>query len=105
MFLAIFVVLAAAPLLAQRVNPSLLVQASWLAEHAKDPGLVILHVGTEKGYGEGHIAGARLVMLGDLSVTGTAGLRLELPSPDALQTALRKLGVGESGRVVVYPGP
>lgn len=93
------------PLLAQPANPSLLVQASWLAEHSKDPGLVILHVGTEKGYGEGHIPGARLVTLAGLSITGTAGLRLELPPPDALEAALRKVGVGESGRVVVYPGP
>ncbi|MBI4906464.1 MAG: sulfurtransferase [Acidobacteria bacterium] len=97
-------ILAAAPLLAQPANPLLLVSADWLAAHLNDRGPVMLHVGTRKGYEEGHIPGARLVTLADLSVTGEAGLRLELPQVPVLEAALRKLGVGEAGRVVVYPG-
>lgn len=101
---AILVLLAAAPLLAQPAEPSLLVEAGWLSGHLQDPGLVILHVGTQRGYDDGHIPGARLVTLADLSVTGEAGLRLELPPASTLEAALRRLGVGEAGRVVVYPG-
>ena len=37
------------------------VNTAWLASHANDKDLVILHVGSEAGYKAGHIPGARLV--------------------------------------------
>lgn len=81
----------------------MVVSTGWLGSHLKDDGLVVLHVGSEKDYGEGHIPGARLVTLGDISITGERGLRLELPPVAALKAALEKLGISNSSRVVVYP--
>jgi thiosulfate/3-mercaptopyruvate sulfurtransferase len=96
--------LAVAPILAQQTNSSMLVSTDWLAGHLKDESLVILHAGSQKDYDAGHIPGARLVTLPDLSMVGPAGLRLELPPVAALEEALGKLGVTDASRVVVYPG-
>ncbi len=95
---------AAAPLSAQAVNPSMLVSTDWLAQHLDDENLVILHTGSQKDYDAGHIPGARLVALADISVADASGLRLELPSPEALGEAFGRLGVDDSSRIVVYPG-
>lgn len=92
------VALSAAP------NPSILVSGDWLAGHLKDDGLVILHVGSQKDYDAGHIPGAQLVTLADISITGASGLRLELPPVADLQKAFGRLGVSDRGRVVVYAG-
>lgn len=85
-------------------NTQMLVSDGWLAEHLKDESLAILHVGTQKDYDAGHIPGARLVTLGEISITGSTGLRLELPAAGELEKAFGRLGVGNSGRVVVYAG-
>lgn len=68
-----------------------------------EQNLVILHAGSRKDYDAGHIPGARLVTLADLSVTGEGGLRLQLPPVDQLKAALEKLGIGEASQVVIYP--
>ena len=81
----------------------MLVSTDWLAARLNDPAVVVLHVGSEQDYRAGHVPGARLVTLGDLSVTGDRGLRLELPPVEALRAALMKLGVGDGSRVVIYP--
>ena len=80
----------------------LLVAVESLATQLKDPTLVILHVGTQADYQAGHIPGARLVTLGDISIVGERGLRLELPPVDKLQAALMKLGVTNASKVVLY---
>jgi CubicO group peptidase (beta-lactamase class C family) len=85
-------------------NSSMLVSADWLAQHLNDDSLVILHVGAQKDYDAGHIPGARLVTLADISVTGATGLRLELPPVAELEKAFGRLGVGDATRVVVYAG-
>jgi thiosulfate/3-mercaptopyruvate sulfurtransferase len=86
------------------VNPSMLVSTEWLAAHLRDESLVLLHVCSQKDYDAGHIPGARLATLADVSVTGAQGLRLELPPTKTLVEAFGRLGVMESTRVVVYPG-
>lgn len=96
--------LAGSLALAAAENRSMLITADALAGQLKDPALVILHVGTAKDYDGGHIPGARLVTLADLSVTGPSGLRLEMPPLDKLKAALLKLGVVDGKRVAVYPG-
>lgn len=103
---AMFVVfaLAVTPLVAQPVNPSMLVSADWLAQHLHDQNLVILHTGAQKDYDAGHIPGARLVTLAGISLSDPTGLRLELPSPEALAAAFGNLGVSDSSHVVVYAG-
>lgn len=79
-----------------------LITVDSLADQLKAPNLVILHVGSQKDYEAGHIPGARLVTLGDISITGDRGLRLEMAPTDTLQTALMKLGVSNSSKVVIY---
>ena len=59
--------LAGSALAADDVRSRLLVDAKWLAAHLDDPRLVLLHVGDADEYAEGHIAGARLVSLEDIS--------------------------------------
>jgi len=82
----------------------MLVSTEWLAERLNDPSLVILHTGSAKDYQAGHIPGARLVTLADISVTGERGLRLELPPVETLRQAFGRLGVSDASRIVVYAG-
>ena len=82
----------------------LLVSPDWLQGRLQDPKLVLLHVGSAKDYAAGHIPGARLVTLGDISVTGERNLRLEMPAMEVLREALLKLGVTNDSLVVIYPG-
>jgi thiosulfate/3-mercaptopyruvate sulfurtransferase len=83
----------------------MLVSTDWLAARlADDPSLVILHVGSQKDYDAGHIPGARLVTLADISVSGEPGVTLELPPVKALEDAFGKLGVSRASRVVIYSG-
>jgi thiosulfate/3-mercaptopyruvate sulfurtransferase len=93
----------AAALFAQP-RAGLLVGPASLAEKLGDPSIVVLHVGTARDYAEGHIPGARLVTLSDISVTGERGLRLELPPLAQLREAFGRLGVSDNSRVVVYAG-
>ncbi|MBZ5585237.1 MAG: hypothetical protein LAQ30_24135, partial [Acidobacteriia bacterium] len=97
--------LLAAPLVLNAApDPSILVSGDWLAGHLKDESLVILHVGSQKDYDAGHIPGARLVTLGEISITNERGVRLELPPVSALEHAFGRLGVSDAGRIVVYAG-
>jgi thiosulfate/3-mercaptopyruvate sulfurtransferase len=94
---------------AQAPDPraAITVSTAWLAEHLKDPDLVLLHVGDPYEYVNRHIPGARLVGMRDVSVTThdhqtNAGLSLELPAPDSLRARLQALGISDRSRVVVY---
>lgn len=84
----------------------LVVQPAWLAQHLKDPTLVLLHVGNKDTYDAGHIPGARHV---DFRATlaapgggGTAALTLEMLPADVLRDRLAGLGISDTSRVVVY---
>jgi len=81
---------------------TLLVSTAWVAQHLRDPNLVILHVGPEPGYAR-HIPGARYVTLDDISVSdhSGAGNMLELPAAGALHRRLAALGISDTSRVVV----
>ncbi len=80
----------------------LLIQPAALEPQLKDPKLVLLHVGTKQDYDAGHIAGAQLVTLADLSVSGD--LRLQMPPVETLQNKLMAMGIGNGSRVVIYAG-
>ncbi|HET7187804.1 MAG TPA: rhodanese-like domain-containing protein [Gemmatimonadaceae bacterium] len=87
----------------------LTVTPAWLAQHLKDPDLVLLHVGDKGEYDKGHIAGARYVTQRDISVSNhdrakDTGLMLELPTDDSLRTQLAALGISDGSRIVVYYG-
>ena len=87
---------------------SLLVTPSQLAQHLDDPQVVILHVGAEEDYKVEHIPGAQFVQLRDLSAprdpADSNALVLELPTPEALTATLRRYGVSNDSRIVVYWG-
>ena len=103
--------LAAIPLLSAAARAGsprdgLVVTAPWLAQHLHDADLVLLHVGDKAGYEAGHIAGARLASMSDVSVSDHTGkgLMLEMPPADDLRHRLEALGISDSSRVVVYYG-
>ena len=78
----------------------LLATPDWLQAHLADKNLVILHVGTEKGYGQGHIPGARLVK--DLLSVNANGVTIEVPPPDVLKAKLEALGITDDSHIIVY---
>ena len=85
---------------------SLVVDSAWLAKHLADKDLVLLHVGDKAGYEAGHIPGARLVSLNDISISDHSGkgLMLEMPPADDLRHRLEALGISDKSRVIVYYG-
>lgn len=86
------------PMMLAAVN--LLVTPEWLSAE-KD--VVILHAGSAKDYAEGHIAGARLVTLADVSKPDSK-LRLEMPPPELMRERMMQWGIGDGTRVVIYAG-
>jgi thiosulfate/3-mercaptopyruvate sulfurtransferase len=85
----------------------MVVSAAWLALHVRDPDVVILHAGDAGAYRKQHIAGARRVALGDISVSDGehGGLTLELPPAEALRGRLEALGISNRSRIVVCFAP
>jgi thiosulfate/3-mercaptopyruvate sulfurtransferase len=85
---------------------ALVVTASWLGKHLADPELVLLHVGDKDEYEAGHIAGARLLALQDISRSdsGPGGLVLEMLPAEELRERLAGLGLSDGSRVVVCHG-
>jgi thiosulfate/3-mercaptopyruvate sulfurtransferase len=96
-----------APAAAQPSRDALLVTPAWLAQHLRDPDLVLLHVGDRAEYDRAHIPGARFAQMRDVAV-GThdpaQGKVLEVPSADTLRARLEALGVTDRSHVVVYYG-
>lgn len=87
--------------------PDLLVSSEWLAERLDSENLVLLHVGPEEDFAAEHIPGAVLISTMEFSHPDSHGdgpLVLELPEPEAFQSALRRWGVSEDSRIVVYWG-
>lgn len=80
-------------------HPEMLVSSNWLAEHLKDPNLVVLHVAEKKSdFDRGHIPGARYLSTDDF----VAGDDAELPGPQQLQDVFQKLGISNNSRIVIY---
>jgi thiosulfate/3-mercaptopyruvate sulfurtransferase len=83
---------------------ALLADAKWLAAQLDDPQLVLLHVGDPDAFDKGHLPGARLVTLDDVSVSEhtNTGLMLQMPDADDLRQRLQTLGISDDSRIVVY---
>jgi hypothetical protein len=94
-------VLAAIPAHADP-RAELVVTPAWLAQHAADKDLVILHAGNAASFQTGHIPGAHLADLDQISVSDPQGLSTELPSAEILYRQLEALGISDNSRVVVY---
>lgn len=89
---------------AGKLRPSMIVSTSWLAEHAKDANLVVLHVGNKAQYDSAHIPGARFVSLADVTLgQGESKLSTELPTPARLKAWVEGLGIGNNSRIIVAP--
>jgi len=82
---------------------SLLVSTGWLADHLRDPKLVLLAVVDDKTYTEEHIPGAvRLDLSSVQAPPGPGKLTLELPPVVDIVETFSKLGVSGDSHVVLY---
>lgn len=93
---------ANAPAAAQR--EPMLVTGDWLADHLKDPSLVLLQIGDKKDYEKGHVPGAQFLEYESISTPHGQGLMLELPPVEQLVSVFEKLGVSNSSHVILYFG-
>ena len=83
-------------------RPEMLVSTEWLAGHASDQSLVVLHVARERAdYDAGHIPGACFVPWNELAVT-REGIANELPPVESLQRLFARCGVSDDSRIVLY---
>jgi thiosulfate/3-mercaptopyruvate sulfurtransferase len=87
-----------------------LVTTDWLAEHLDAPDVIILDAswhlpGTDRSgkaeFDEEHIPGASFFDIDDLS-DETSHLPHMLPSPIKFSSRMRKMGIGDGKRIVVY---
>lgn len=87
-----------------------LVETDWLAERLHSPGLVVLDAsytlkdGTQSpydAYREAHIPGALFFDIDELSDT-SSNLPHMLPSPEKFASRMRKMGIGDGMKVIVY---
>ncbi len=80
----------------------MLVTTGWLANHLKDPDLVVLCIDSApEFYSRGHIPSARQIKLSEIAVTRD-GIPNELPSMEAMRQAFSGAGVSNNSRVVLY---
>ena len=89
---------------APSARDALLVTPGWLADHLKDPNVVVLFMGQPPDFEKGHIPGARFVDFRGISVQDSTGkgLTLEMPPAQQLHETFVKLGVSDNSRVIVY---
>lgn len=87
-----------------------IVSTDWLAEHLDAPDLVVLdgswHLPTEsrdphREYLDAHIPGALFFDIDDICDEAD-GLPHMLPSPARFSSRMRKMGIGDGKRIVVY---
>jgi thiosulfate/3-mercaptopyruvate sulfurtransferase len=99
------------------VHPEFLVETNWLAAHLADPGVMVFDCTTHlipdpqitykvvpgrEDFEKGHIPGAQFIdMSRDVSDV-SQNLRFMRPTPEAFASAMRRLGVSASTRVVTY---
>ncbi|MEN8194954.1 MAG: 3-mercaptopyruvate sulfurtransferase [Pseudomonadota bacterium] len=91
-------------------NPEALVSTEWLAEHLNAPDVRIVdgswHMPAANRdpraeYGEQHIPGAVFFDIDDIADSDST-LPHMLPSPEKFASRVRKLGLGDGNRIVVY---
>jgi len=82
--------------------PGPLVSVDWLKRHRADRGLVILNAERARAaFDSAHIPGARFIATSQFT-TRNGDLLTELPPVAALDSLFESLGVGDTGRVVIY---
>ncbi len=94
------------------VNGDALVSTEWLADHLKAPDLRIVDASWylpfmkrdgKKEYAERHIPGAVYFDIDEIADTDSS-LPHMLPSPEKFAARMRRLGIGDGNRIVVYDG-
>lgn len=89
------------PLQAQQAR--VLVSTEWLQENLDRPDVVVLHASSDgSDYAEGHIPGARLVLLDRIAWEGENGVGVEIRRLPEVKAALEQAGVSSRSTVVVY---
>ena len=86
-------------LAAAYVHPEQLVDTDWVAAHAADSSVRIVDM-RQNGYAEGHVPGA--VYLSPVAIRDAKAPPTFLPTPAAFEAMMRKLGIGDRTRVIVY---
>jgi thiosulfate/3-mercaptopyruvate sulfurtransferase len=93
-------------------NPDALVSTEWLADHLAAPDVRIVDGSwylpaqqrdAKAEFAEGHIPGAVFFDIDEIADTGNP-LPHMLPSPEKFAARVRKLGLGDGCRIVVYDG-
>src|SRR5499426_3069322 len=85
-----------------KVRSEMLVSTDWLAKHINDRDVFVIHVTPErKLFDDGHIPGARFLSPKEILTTRN-GVANELPAVADLQKVFERLGVGDTGRIVIY---
>ena len=83
-------------------NPQWLAESDWLADHLNEPLVRIVDARPPQQYTAGHILGA-------VNLPGTNGIPRtadgEMASPEEFGAVAGKLGIGNSGTIVVYDIP
>lgn len=80
--------------------PIRVVSTAWLADHLRDPNVVVIQIEMDAQRRGPRIAGAHTLRYNAL-VQSRDGLSTELPSPDSLAAVFASLGVSDSTLVVV----
>ncbi|HUQ80639.1 MAG TPA: rhodanese-like domain-containing protein, partial [Gemmatimonadaceae bacterium] len=82
---------------------ALVVSTAWLAQHLKDPGLVVLFLGDDNEYNKQHIPGSYNVQIEDIAYD-TSGLNLQVLPAERLREKLGAFGITNRSRIVVAAG-
>lgn len=86
-----------------QTRPDAVVATDWLAQHANDKDLVLVHVGraNDESYAKGHIPGARLLPVDKMANRRDRPGTELLPVEQEKQN-LEELGISDNSHVVVY---
>lgn len=87
-----------------RDRSTMLVSTAWLAEHLRDPKLVVVAIGQEAEFAAAHIPGAVALDYRSLAlpVTAEQPLNLQLPPVPDVVKVFAALGVSNDSRIVLY---
>ena len=92
------------------VHPESLVSTAWLAQHLADPDLRVVDASyylpmqnrsARAEYDQRHIPGAVFFDIDEIADTSSS-LPHMLPSPEKFASRVRKLGLGDGNRIVIY---
>jgi thiosulfate/3-mercaptopyruvate sulfurtransferase len=83
-----------------------LVSADWVAQHLKDPKVMVIHASQQKSdYDTGHIPGSRWLPWTSYSASTPGGLSTQLPDPAPFDSALQAVGINDDSHIVISGGP